>query len=179
MNKNRRERLACLRDRAIALVNEARPQSDQAFSLRLMSILSDTDVDELSSQNCLSMERRTALAVALLVDVVVLDEILRRGVLRDLTDDESFDRIAHGNRTSFAPPHAEPKEFWYLLRSATMRWVPADEMLDVVIIENEQESLACQAYLLARKRAYSTTVCLLEASFSERWPKWQLLWKHY
>lgn len=173
------EKMMSLRNRAIALVDQAKPSDGQAVSLRLLASLADGDLGMLS-QGGLSPERRNELADALHVDIVVVNEALRRFVVRDLRHQEDLSHAAPNKLLpTFVPPRREPAEFWYSLHTSTMRWVPAEELLDVVMLRDEGESVDCQAYLLAAKRAYATTVGLLEASYSENWPKWQLLWKYY
>lgn len=58
-------------------------------------------------------------------------------------------------------------------------WDPITCRASNMRIEDREHSDVCFGYLIARGLAFDSCVKMLVASMSQRWPKWQMLWRYY
>jgi hypothetical protein len=73
-----------------------------------------------------------------------------------------------------------PKTYSFLLHGCIGQWKPTTKRYGItMIIEDDSWCGICSGFLIAKRRAFSTKVALLESSMREEWRGWRELWKWF
>jgi hypothetical protein len=186
---SRSDRLASLVSRARAVIELARPTT--ACLLRVLNALAPDEVEELGRWE-LDRAKSEDIVDRLTAQLVEPRQAVREALSRCLQFDvwgddqahyealgrtyrDSGDNDAAIERTLGRPPEVYAFVHHFLVET----WRPRQEHYSILLIEDDRSGAICKGYLVAKGRAYATTLSLLEASVRQEWPKWQVLWKWF
>lgn len=189
------ERVARI-ERLVDLVAQARQvqalaHPTTAYLLRVLSVLTPDDLEELGRWQ-LRNERAEGI-----VDRVTAElGEQRQGVRRVLSDclrldvwgdyDRHYATVRQRYEASGEPDVAierslrrPPHTYSVLLHGCVNQWLPKQEDFSTLIIEDDRWGAICDGFLVAKGRAFSTKLALMEASIREGWQNWQALWRWF
>jgi hypothetical protein len=159
--------------------------------LRVLDALTPEEVDELGKWH-LDKARSEGIVDRLAADLgerrQVVYEVLGRCLQFDLWKDrlgsyeaaeqayrQCGERDADIEKMSGRPPRV----YAFVHHRLVHLWTPDREDYSISCIENNHWGAIVEGYLIAKGRAFPTTLSLLEATVREQWPKWQVLWRWF
>ncbi len=185
----RTERLANLVAQARRIQVLAQPAT--AWVLRVLDALSAEDIQELSLWQ-LHKERAEGIVDRLTVAMgeprQVVRNVLGKCLQLDLWGnyDQRYLELRECYARSGEPDAAiertlgrPPLIYSFLIHGCVGQWQPKEGDYSSLIIEDDHWGAICDGFLVAKGRAFSTNLALLEASVREEWLGWQALWKWF
>lgn len=186
---SRKDRLASFVSQARELVERAQPVT--AYVLRVLDALTPDEVEELGKWE-LDKQKAEGIVDRLTAQLGEHRQLVRETLSRCLQHDvwgdyleryealrrtyqESGEQDADIERTLSRPP----KMFAFVHHLMLEFWRPDQEDYSFLIIEDDRWGAICDGYLVAKGRAFPTTLSLLEATVRQEWPMWQALWKWF
>jgi hypothetical protein len=159
--------------------------------LRVLDALTENDIDELGKWE-LDKPRCEGIVDRLTARLSAPRQVVRETLSRclrfdvwggDLARYESLEREYRQSgehdadiETTLGRP---PKVFPFVHHYVIEQWLPDQGHYSGLIIEDNRWWAICNGYLVAKGRAFPTTLVLLETTVKQEWPKWQSLWKWF
>jgi hypothetical protein len=185
----RTERLTNLVAQARQVQTLAHPTT--AYLLRVLDALTPDDIEELSLWQ-LRNERAEGIVDRITAELGEHRQAVR-GVLSDCLRLDvwgDYDRHYAAVRDRYeASGEADaaierrigrpPRTYSFLLHGCVDQWRPEQEDFSTLIIEDDTWGAICDGYLVAKGRAFSTKLALMEASVREGWQRWHILWRWF
>lgn len=160
--------------------------------LRILTAINDYECNERQSGQVELDSLTTPIAERTGIESWLVRLYLRRHVWADLNDysgsydryvqafrEKDFGEVAYQRLLEWNGKTPERSFVWYEM---VYRWFPDEELIGPLIFRDPHDSsdrlyLSLHGYLIVTGRVYPRAIQLLEDSYQQRWPNWQLLWE--
>lgn len=187
---SRSDRLAALVVHARRLLEFARPTT--ACILRVLNILTVDDIEELGKWE-LDKHKSEGIVDRLAGQLGEQRQLVREALGRCLRFDVWRDCSSVGyevrerayRESGMTEVVIEkslgtaPKFYPFLHYLSITTWEAFRETCSVSLDEDNHWRRICEGYLVAKGRAFQTTLALLEGSAKQEWAKWPIFWKWF